>query len=183
VSHARPTISLLASVFAVAMLFAACGSTNAGDLLGGGAAPGTPHAGEPDADVSDDASLEDASSGNDAAKSNDARADRSVRDAIALDTSRTPTCDQLLQRVDALRPRAIECIPNVGGQCDLQIDDVCCPASINSVSSGTKPVKDFRAAVAAFVNAGCQADCLAIACIGEPSEFCEQSGLGGQCEP
>jgi hypothetical protein len=155
---------------AAALLVVACGGSKSNDLFKG------------DDDGGADATKVDASlDANGDAPTGDAASD-ALNDGAIDSGLLALSCDDLTDLIDGLRPQATECIPNLAAdQCDLQVDDVCCPATVNKSQKGTKRVRDFVEAVAAFKAKKCVANCTAIACLTEPSKTCQEQGLGGGC--
>lgn len=162
-----------------AAAYVACGGSTTDDVFGGGAAIGNANA------DGGGTSGGDATSPSDAASSNDATADvdgASADSSVVKDGATSKNCADLLQVVDSLRPQAIECLLGVDAlQCDALADDVCCKATVNKVSRGTPAVKNFVAAVAAFRQNGCQAQCPLGPCLDKPTGDCVPEGLGASC--
>ncbi len=157
--------------------FGACGGSTLDDAFEKAGGAGSADAATGDSSAVDGSSSTEAGGQPDAATGKDSGQPKP-------DSGPAPkSCDDLREDVDALRPKAIECDPlNIlGSQCDTQIDDLCCDATITNVQKGTKPVKDFMAAVAAFKSRGCVANCPDIVCHQEPTRQCFVQGLGGVC--
>lgn len=86
------------------------------------------------------------------------------------------SCDDLLAKVNALRPAAAKCCPTCAlVQCTQAVNDICCPISVNRVTASE--VVAFEAAVTAYT-AQCSPFCATMRCPEAPSHSC---ALTGEC--
>ncbi len=111
----------------------------------------------------------DGSSGNDGSQQDGGKSD-----------SATNTCDALAAQVANAESAATACCPTCNvQQCTQQVEGMCCPLTVTDPNSAG--VKAYEAALKAFNDAHCVANCPAIACSTKPSYMCMPMGSGGQC--
>ncbi len=94
--------------------------------------------------------------------------------------SPTNTCDSLAAQIANAESAATACCPTCNvQQCTQQVDGMCCPLTVTDPNSAG--VKTYEAALKAFTDAKCVANCPAIACSTKPSGMCMPMGSSGQC--
>jgi hypothetical protein len=90
------------------------------------------------------------------------------------------TCDALAAQIANAEAAATECCPTCNvQQCTQQVAGLCCPLTVTNPDSAA--VKSYEAALKAYNDAKCVANCPAIACSTKPSGMCMQTGSSGQC--
>ena len=119
-------------------------------------------------DLFSDASTTDGGAGTDGSTT-DGGGDDARSDGPAVD------CKTLIGNVNDLRNNLMKCNPQSPTPvCDIQVEDLCCPLTVNGPPS-RKEVLDFEAAWKAAK--ACQVGCPATPCLGKPSLQC----LNGSC--
>lgn len=169
---------LLACLLGAACVLIACGSSSSDDVFDGK----TPASSSETADGSTNAATQDASAATDSAPASeqqDASAALDTGGGQPADTG--PSCQALMNDVEAKRKEAIVCSPlSLDPQCGEAVDGICCKLWVTDADA--KASKDFKAAVAAYKNAGCATNCGSVKCADGPTYMCQAvSGSRGAC--